>query len=320
MSMRLITKLVYTSFNGLLLLALYSCGNNSGDPVATVGRGGALPGALTISITDAAVDSAKEVWVQFSGASIKPTDGDAIQFTFDAVQNINLLDLQGTLFSYLIKDNAIPAGHYDWVRLNVNASNDNVTDSYIVLDDGSVHELWIPSGSETGLKINTGFEIAANEKLNLMIDFDLRKSVVVSNGSYTLRPTLRMMPVSETGTITGTIDSALLIEGQCSDNVPATGNAVYLYAGKDIVPVDIRNGGSGPLTSAGVYLNASSGNYEYTIGYVLVGEYTLAFTCQADLDVADVKDSLIFSFSENITVIADSDSPGPVIVPFEPVR
>ena len=312
MNTRHLSKLIYSQLACAMLLGLYACGSGApGNPSGGRGNPSSVPGTVTVGITDASVDNAQEVWVQFTGASIKPTNGTAIDFTFDSVRNINLLSLQGTIYTDLINDEVIPLGSYDWIRLHVNAANDGISDSYIKLNDGSVHELWIPSGSETGLKINTGFELLPAQNLNLMIDFDLRKSVVLSGGTYNLRPTLRMINMNASSSITGTIDPMLLSAASCSDSDPATGNAVYLFEGTDTIPADMSNGNTGPFTSASVALNVSNGNYEYTIGFVPTGDYTLAFTCQADLDDPSANDNITFSFSENVTLAADQITPLP---------
>lgn len=308
-----IIKFIYAPFICMILLVLSACGSSdSGNTSGGRGNSLSVPGTITVGITDAAVDSAQEVWIQFTGVTIQPSNGNAINITFDSIKNINLLSLQGTLSTDLISNEVIPLGSYDWIRLQVNAENDSVNDSYIVLNDGSVHELWIPSGSQTGLKINSGFELLASEELNLMIDFDLRKSVVQSNGAYTLRPTLRMVNMKVSNAIMGTIDASQLIGPSCSDADPTTGNAVYLFEGTNTTPADMQNGNSGPLTSARVELNVSSGNYEYVFGFIPAGNYTLAFTCQADLDDPDVNNNIIFNVSENVTVVADRRIPLPI--------
>jgi len=316
MNTRHFIKLIYAQLTCAVLLVLYACG--SGTPGNTSGGRGnssSIPGTITVGITDAVVDSAQEVWIQFTGATIKPTNGNAIDFTFDSVKNINLLSLQGTLSTDLISDKVIPIGSYSWIRLHVNAINDSINDSYIRLDDGSVHELWIPSGGQTGLKINTGFELLATEELNLMIDFDLRKSVVQSNGAYRLRPTLRLANIKNSGTIIGTIGASQVTAASCSDADPATGNAVYLFEGTSTTPDDMRNGNFGPFTSASVELNVSSGDFEYIIGFVPAGNYTLAFTCQADMDDPGSNDNIVFGISENVVVVADQTTPVP-----DPIR
>lgn len=303
-----IKKIIFILLSYTLLIALSACGSDSNSTV-TAGRNGPLPGTLTINITDAPVDNVQEVWVQFTGISIKPAGSKVINFTFETEKNINLLELQGTLSTFLIDKAVIPSGHYNWVRLNVSAEDDGNNDTYIKLKDGSVHELWIPSSRQSGLKIVTGFDVAPDGDLDLMLDFDLRKSIIQTrDGRYKLRPTLRMVKTRNTGNIRGVIDSALLTAANCSDDDPSTGNAVYLYTGTDITPDDVNATSPGPLTSARIKLNNNNGKYRYIIGYVPEGDYTLAFTCQADLDDPDVDDDIVFSFTSSITVTANRNN------------
>lgn len=286
-----------------IILSLNGCG--TGSDIDSAGRGDDTTAmqqpTLSISITDAVIDNAQKVVVQFSGLSIQPENGDIIEYTFDTPQDIDLLSLQGTLFASLISEQIIPSGKYESIRLHVNASKDSVNDSFIKLNDGSEHELFIPSGSQSGLKINSSFELDESQDLHLMIDFDLRKSVVLSNYEYKLRPTLRMINMDSVEHISGTIGAPFITAPNCSDSDPATGNAVYLFEGYDIEADDIDNQNPNPITSAAVNLNLD-GYYEYTLAFMPPGEYTLAFTCQADLDEPESNDDIIFSYSKNISV------------------
>ena len=324
MNKRSISKFGYLLLTCVTCLVVGSCGNGSST---SSGRSadGAMPGdgptTLTISITDAVIDSAQEVWIQFTGLTIKPADDDAIDFIFSNANNINLLSLSGTAYSDLISNEVVPLGNYDWIRLHVNATNDGNLDSYIRLDDGTVHELSIPSGSQSGLQINSSFEITAASDKKLMIDFDLRKSIVIAGPNYLMRPTLRMVDMDNTGNITGTINPSFLTGDSCSDSDPNTGNAVYLFEGANAPTDDIDNQNPEPFTSASVELNSSNGNYEYVIGYVPAGDYTLAFTCQSDMDDPSTNDSnddddgFVFVYFENVSVVVTDTTPLP-----DPVR
>ena len=302
-------KIIKTSLIFAALFGLNACSSDNSSTTVN-GRGAdetLTKGTLTISLTDAAVDSAQEVLVQFNGVSIKPSDGDAFNILFDDVKNIDLLSLQGTKSADLISNRIIPPGSYDWIRLLVNAEQDGINDSYIRLNDGSIHEFSIPSGSQTGLKINYSFELTTIKALSLMIDFDLRKSVVLSSGEYKLRPTLRMVDMADVGSISGTIESELVTATNCSDTDPATYNVVYLFEGHNVIPDDLDNKKPEALTSDIVELNLSSGLYEYEIGFIPTGDYTIAFTCQSDLDTLKNNEEIVFSLVDNITVISDEN-------------
>ena len=150
------------------LFALAGCGG---------GDSSTAQGTLSLGVTDAPVDNANRVVVEFTGVSVKPADGEAEVFDFDTPRQIDLLALQGGETELLLDDVVLNAGDYEWIRLTVNAGM-NASDSFIELEDGSVHALFIPSGNQTGLKLVRGFVVPVNASADFTIDFDLRKSVV----------------------------------------------------------------------------------------------------------------------------------------------
>lgn len=293
---------------GLTISMLAACSGSGGSDM-TSGRGGVANSKLTLSITDAAVDSASEVWVEFTGVTLHlgsdSSSNSEIVFNFNSPKRINLLSLQGVNATELIDEAIIPAGNYEWVRLHVTAELDGVYDSTIVLDDGSEYELYIPSGYQTGLKLNKGFTLRPNAEFNYTIDFDLRKSVIY-NTDYYLRPTLRLVNNATTATIIGTVNNSLLLtdlSNSCSDDLPDTGNSVYIFEQHDIAPDDIDGIGVEPVTSASVEMDLD-GNYTYTLGFIPEGDYTIAFTCNADLDTPDNNELIEFRSVFNVTVNA----------------
>jgi hypothetical protein len=151
---------------GLALLLIAGCSDNSPST-----------GYLSLAVTDAPVDNATAVVVEFTGVEVKPAGGEAIAFEYDEPRTIDLLALSGSDSESLLDGAEVPAGHYDWVRLQVNAAADGAQDSYIDLKDGTRHELDVPSGAETGLKLHNGFDVPAGGAANFTVDFDLRSSV-----------------------------------------------------------------------------------------------------------------------------------------------
>lgn len=271
------------------LLALAGCGGDSSTS----------QGSLSLGITDAPVDSANRVVVEFSGVSVKPASGEAVEFTFDAPRQIDLLALQGGETELLLDGVVLDAGAYEWVRLTVNAGQ-NASDSFIELEDGSVHALFIPSGNETGLKLVQGFIVPANGSANFTIDFDLRKSITDPQAQgmpYILKPALRMVDNTEVGTIAGTVDSAIAAATDCSP-------AVYVYEGSDVTPDDVGSAVE-PVASGLVNMSDTTGAYEYAVAFLLTGDYTVALTCDADADAADADDAITFEAQQNATVAVD---------------
>lgn len=299
--------LAILSLSVIFSLTACSSGGDAGTTVAGGGRGGAEFGFLTLSITDAPIDKATEVWVQFDGLELMPKSDspnqEPILITFDEPMSINLLELQGDKSKTLLSNEILPTGIYSWLNLKVTASNDGLLDSYIKFGDGTVHELDIPSGSEVGLKIKGGLEIIANTSSEKTIDFNLRKSVINTGADeFKLKPTIKLISNNRSGTIEGTIKLKVLTSSRCSDNDPVTGNAVYLYEGKNITPDDIDGIDPEPATSALVKLNNTTGEYVYSFGYVPFGNYTAVFTCEAGLDDPMTNDVINFTITRNVNI------------------
>jgi hypothetical protein len=276
-----------------VLATLCACGGGGSSPPDP----GPQFGRINLNVTDSPVTSARRVVVQFTGVEIKQAGApDTEVFDFEPRQ-IDLLALDGGGSEILLADEVLPAGNYEWIRLKVNAGRD-ASDSFIELNDGSVHPLFIPSGNQTGLKLIRGFVIGAGSTHDFTIDFDLRKSVVHPpglGGPYLLKPVLRLVNNLEVGTIEGTVAPALIV----TDCVPA----VYLYSGANVVPDDIGSA-TPPLASTAVNLDNVTGDYRFRLGFVPTGAHTLAFTCGADDDGAEVDDAITFSAPLDATVTA----------------
>lgn len=168
--------------------------------------------------------------------------------------------------------------------------------SYITLENGSAqHSLEIPSGDETGLKLNRGFDITDGGAATFTVDFDLRKSVLApSNGSdiYKLKPTLRIVENADVGHLSGTVS---LNDASCA----TTPNyAVYVFEG-DVTPDDLDGDAVDPITSALV-----SDTFGYAVGFLNQGTYTVAFTCEADLDSNEGDDTITFLGTTTVTITA----------------
>jgi hypothetical protein len=112
---------------------------------------------------------------------------------------------------------------------------------------------------------------------------------------YLLKPVLRLVNNLEVGTIDGMVANALVVDG-C---VPA----VYLYTGASIVPDDLGSA-TPPLASTAVNLDNATGAYRFRLGFVPVGASTVAFTCAADDDAAEVDDAIVFATPLAATVSA----------------
>ncbi|WP_111642541.1 DUF4382 domain-containing protein [Marinimicrobium alkaliphilum] len=298
-----IKNFAQTSLVALAVLGLSACGGSSSS------NDDGNTGTLSLSVTDAPVDSATAVVVSFSGVTLQHSNGERVDFVFDEAREIDLLQLQGNASEGLLDNEEVLAGDYEWIRLDVNVER-GVRDSYITLDDGTEHELWIPSGEQTGLKLVSGMTVAAGGTADFTIDFDLRKAVVapgapggpVAGPGYMLRPALRLVNNLEVGSISGVIDDQV-VAGLC-DNAGTNAGAVYVYSGADVEPMDVRDEETDPLITALV----SADDYSYEVGFLTEGTYTVSYTCDAINDDPAEADELTFAGTANVEVVAGEDS------------
>lgn len=264
------------------LVALGGCGGG--------GDGGSTQGRVSVSLTDGPVDDADQVWLKVTGIAFKP-EGSAPEIVQSfSSRDIDLLQYQQGRVAVLLDNVPFTAGRYQWLRLIVE-SQANVRDSYIVVN-GQECELRVPSGAESGLKMNRGFDIPADGSLALTVDFDLRQSLRAPPGQpsgtgactqgYLLRPTLRLVNDANVGAVSGTVSFE-------SGTVPVDClPKVYLYEG-GVSPDDVEESTSttpdvDPLVVIGVNIPAGSTRGSYRAAFIPAGSYTAAFTCSDDTD------------------------------------
>ncbi|MDK9699298.1 MAG: DUF4382 domain-containing protein [bacterium] len=116
----------------------------------------------------------------------------------DSVRTVNLLSLTNGTYE-LLGTHRLDIGRYSQVRLKVG------TGSNIVVD-GQYYPLNIPSGTQTGLKLNHQFDIASDALYELTLDFDVSRSIhLTGNHQYQMRPVIRVAANLVSGTIGGIV-------------------------------------------------------------------------------------------------------------------
>ncbi|HEU4617759.1 MAG TPA: DUF4382 domain-containing protein [Gammaproteobacteria bacterium] len=293
-------------------VAACSGGGSGGGPNEATGK-------LTVTLTDAPVTDVGEIWLEVTGLSLKPQgDGPAIDFALDPPLKVDLLTLTPDNAATLLAGVEVPAGAYDWLAMDVNAAFDGTTDdSHVITTVGGTEELRVPSGR---VRLVSGFTITADQATSFMIDWDTRQGLVHPPGQqgYMLRPAFRIVDMTAFGTLTGTVALATIQDAGCladDANDVDVGNAVYVYAGKGVVPDDIDGADPEPVATLDVKQNAAG---EYAFGAPLSpGDYTLAFTCQAGNDDPETDDTdadpntadkVAFSAGTDVTITDGQES------------
>jgi hypothetical protein len=269
------------------LAVLAGCGGSSGSGEGT------STGSLTLRIGDAPVDGAREVVVVFTGVELHGPGGTH-NIEFPEPREIDLLAYQNGATVDLLDRVEVEAGEYDWMRLEVIAEQNRNDGSYILFESGQQFPLYIPSGSQSGLKLNRPFTIAAGGITRLVADFDLRKSIIQPPGqspNYLLKPVLRLMDELEVGSIAGEVDLAALATAQLE---PGSGpgdcaGGLYLFAGADAPPDDAdgdASDGVDPVLFQPLEFDGLNSVVPYQIAFVETGDYTVAATCHFDVDAS----------------------------------
>lgn len=259
-------------------------------------------GSLSLGITDAPVDSLQEVNITFTGVTLKPADGSKISIDLDGARTLDMLELQRGNAAQLLEDQSVPAGDYNWIRLELDQDQ-----MFVVEDGGGEVDLTVPSGSQQGLRLVSGFTVPQGSSADFTIDFDVRKAVTKPGSQkkdYKLRPALRLVDNAEAGAIEGTVFSNV-ISNQCDTSF---NGAVYVYEGQDADLIDYNsNTDADPLMAATVDKAEGESKLSYRAAFLTEGDYTIAYSC--DPDDPEAKDSLTFTGSRNVTVVAGETQP-----------
>ncbi|PCI48243.1 MAG: hypothetical protein COB51_05170 [Moraxellaceae bacterium] len=269
-------------------------------------------GTISVSVTDAPIDDAMEVNLTFTGVSIKRMGVFPYDIHFDEPVTVNLLDYQGSASRTIKSDIKLQSGDYEYARLNIDLDSSNIVTAsgtypfvvpFLALAKRNLQLFF----TEDSLLYNKSFTVSGSQNTDFIVDIDLRKSIYVEDGNtYNFIPSTRTLIRSDVGSITGTLATSLVDDSSCADT-GIDGKSVYLFSGTDTTPQDIQGNGTDPFTTANITGDSSSG-YAYTIGFIPAGDYTVAFTCNADIDNINFPNPVDFMETANVSVIATAQT------------
>src|SRR5512147_1484630 len=183
----------------LLLVVMYGCSSNSSTNEQT--------GTLSVSLPDAAAGGFDAVNVTVSkvrvhqSSSANENDDGWSEITLSPARKINLLNLTNGVLEDL-GQTSLPAGHYTQLRLVLSANTGTLANSVVLSGTTATAEIPLvtPSAVQSGIKLINEFDVAAGQRVDLVLDFDALKSVVLrGNGTYALKPVIRVVPTVLTG-------------------------------------------------------------------------------------------------------------------------
>ncbi|GAA0295621.1 DUF4382 domain-containing protein [Psychrosphaera haliotis] len=311
-------------FTTLALSSIFfiaACGGSDDDSLVEIKENA----TFTLALSDAPVDNLSEVVVCFNAVQLKSSGEDqnasvgdddemlppndmCLDGTGNVIANtvgINLLSYQGSESIALVDGLEIDAGEYSQLRLQISEGSFGT-----LVDTGEKVSISVPSNE---LKLD-GFTAAVGGTVDLTLEFDLKKAMTnpVGQEGYFLKPRgVRLVDNLLVGHIEGTVAEALLTNNECSPltNVATSPATVYLYAGTDVAEEDMADvDGSEtmqPLTSVAVSYNETDVSYDFEVGFIPEGSYTIALTCDTDDNPESDEDISFISF-QNVDVAAGS--------------
>ncbi|MDE2090355.1 MAG: DUF4382 domain-containing protein [Gammaproteobacteria bacterium] len=273
----------------LCVLFLTSCGGGSGPS-----------SNLYLYVADAPIDQINSANISMTEVDVTGDNGTQY-FPFPTVTTLNFYNLQGGLSAFLA-NLALPSGHYTSITLHFEAAPGTLVSNVTLIGNGNTYPLVIPAGQPTTFTLPVNFIIFKNISASYTIDLNLRSSILPDPSNpnqYILQPVLRAVDNNDEGSITGTVATSLVPSG-CSPTV-------YVYTG-NVTPTDVDvNAPAGtvqPISSALVGINFTTAIYNFTVAYLPPGLYTIALTCQANLDNPTTADNIVFSPVITATVTA----------------
>ena len=269
----------------LLAVVAAACGDSTGaDDTATV----------NLFLTDAPSDYIELAMVDIGAVELLGGAGGPIVLSEDGTDGpVNLLDLQGAATAALARAD-IEAGTYTQLRLIVESASVTLAPGYEFNGGGNSRPLTVPSGAQTGIKLNLraedgagGLEIAPGE-MALVLDFDVSRSFVIQGNPETpagingvhFQPTLRVIVRDVAGTVSGSVSSDVAaIEGVVVTAEPVDGTVLEPF----------QTGAATAVTDA-------------------EGAYTIFFLVPGDYEVSVATGEGFASTPETITVsVAESE-------------
>jgi hypothetical protein len=221
------------------LFIMQSCGGGGGGGGGTATT--SQPGSLSLSLTDASTDAYQAVYVTIGEVQVH-MNGGAWKVVASPNKTYNLLDLVNGVREQL-GISELDAGNYTEMRLIIGETPDGGINiltqkhpyaNYVIDLDDNEHELKVPSGYQTGVKIVQGFTISEKQTTELVLDFSASASVVVAgkSGNWLLKPTIKVLNTEEWAIISGTVrDGAnqgvegVLVSAQIFTEPPANPSA-----------------------------------------------------------------------------------------------
>lgn len=174
-------------------------------------------GSLSLSLTDAASSDYTAVYVTIKEVQVhRGEDAGGVWYVVATPnKTYNLLHLVNGVMEDLGLS-SLDSGTYTQMRMILGTAADSSPNilgqghphaNYFIDGLNDAHELRVPSGYQTGIKLVHQFGIVEGLTTELLLDFDVEKSIVRAgnSGNWLLKPTIKVIGTINKAVLTGVI-------------------------------------------------------------------------------------------------------------------
>jgi hypothetical protein len=252
-----------------------------------------------VDLASSGYSEADELVLAIEGVDLLDEDGNEHELDASADDGVDVLPYADGDVLSLVSNGELAQGRYTGLRLSFADSG-----SALVMPDGGVYPIDIDNNLNfADIDIELDENDSASRIVVLEPRFSLHLSTTVS-GHYSMTPVVRVIHPDRAGSISGTVDSALVRASVCQQGrSAAAGVAVYAFEGANVTPQDYVTGDDGsPVAAADVVVSSDGDSFHYDFPYLSAGRYTLAVTCNADAEDPRYDDGLIFWAATSVTL------------------
>jgi len=305
--------------NSMIMAAMFGIGTLAG---CSGGSDAPATGPVSVSLMDRPVDGVIALYVTITEVWIKPAgSGPAFMLPMTSTPlTLDLLEYDDQNASLLVSEAVVTAGPYNWIELVVDDST--IDKSYAITTEGGMEPVDIDVPSDR-IRLVSGFDVAANEGLRVLLDWDVRKGLTeaVGSGDLKLRPAFRILDADEYGALTGVIRDTRVAQEELAGNCdttagPETGAVIYVFQDGE-TPDEIDQVAPEPITTGRARFNETTGHYDYRVA-LMPGNYIVAATCQGDEDLDGSDDGIVLFPSDGVPVSITTPEEV-VVLNFEPL-
>jgi hypothetical protein len=305
------------SLVALLLASAGGCGcgfgcNNDNDDDSG-------PAILSLGFSGESLEELKQVVIEVDRITLQRTGGEQVlveTFTIDELGlteadtfQIDLLQYRGLNQLTVIDGLELEPGGYSSIAIGILGGD--VNRSYVQDRDDILREINVPGDT---LSLPGIVPASGAQRYTAVFSLPQALRYRAATDDYRLTDTgARVVDNGVAASLSGRVDTGLFDSvTPCDEKTdPESGNTIYLYRGTDLSATalaDVHTGDSGPEIPDGALApfavatlarDVLTGRWQYALGFLPSGEYTLAFACDsADDDPVDF-DAIVIPLPED---------------------